>query len=154
MSRIIQFPNDEERRLLKRQKFVQKRQTVFKKINDFVKKCFLKIAHGLSLLLANVLHHATTIFFNLLYGFRKPILFILYGMCIVDYFYLGRKFMTANDISIPVLLLMSVLVHSSEKIADKIQVNMPFHRLLRCKIYIEPMEQNKTTKYVLLEYSD
>ena len=154
MSRIIQFPNYEERRLLKRQKFVRRRQTFFNKINAFAKKCFLKIARGFSLLSANVLHHLTVFFFSLLYGFCKPILFVLYGMCVMDYFYLGRKFMTANDISIPVLLLMSVLVLSSEKIAGLIQTNMPFHRLLRCKIYIEPTEQNKTTKHILLEYSD
>ena len=154
MSRIIQFPNHEERRLLKRQKFVQKRQNFLDRVNAFVKNFFFKIAYGLIVLLANVLHYVTTIFFYVLYFFRKPILFVLYGMCVVAYFHLGRKFMTENDISILVLLLISVLVLSSEKIADKIQMNMPFHRLLRCKIFIHENEQSGKTEYILLERSE
>ncbi|MGI4852370.1 MAG: hypothetical protein ACRYGR_10595 [Janthinobacterium lividum] len=152
--RVIPFPDQQQRRALRQQKFIRKKQNVLNKFNAFVKNFFFKIAYGLIVLLANVLHYATTIFFYVLYFFRKPILFVLCGMCIVAYFHLGRKFMTANDISIAVFLLIFVLVLSSERIADKIQTNMPFHRLFKCKIYIEPTEQNKTTKYILLEHLD
>ena len=151
MNRVIQFPNQQQRRTLKQQKFVQKKQKVANKFFAFVKMCLLELSYFLHVIAADILHYPTVLFFNLIYKFHKPIIFVLYGMCIVSYFHLGRAFVTANDVSIPALLLMSLVVVSGKTIAYKIQMKQPFHYLLRCKRPRDEMEIDENKEYIILE---
>lgn len=150
MGRVIQFPNQEQRKTLRQQKFIQKRQKIVGKFFNFSTICLSKVGYFLRITAAEILSYLTICFFNIIYRFYKPIVFVLFGMCIVAYFHLGRVFFTENDISIPVFLLMSIVVVSSEAIANQTQIKQPFHYLLRCRRPRNEIDNNNK-EYIILE---
>ena len=154
MGRIIHFPNQQERIILKQQKFVQKRQKVANKFSAFAKMCFSKLSYFLRLTIANILHFITVFLFGLIYEFRKLALIFLCIACVFNYYTLHGVLMTKDNLLVPFFIVVSLIAFLGKRIVSKLHIKMPFHYLLQCKRHSKEMETDENKEYVILEKID
>lgn len=143
MSKVIPFPNQKERSILKYQKTVLRRKWAFAKINAIAKTIGLKLLYYFRIVLANITHYALVILLSIVVALRKPILVIACGVSLITYLNLNRYFISTDHYTLPFFIALSLFSMLGDQIADLINLHTPFHHLFKCNKRENKAENHK-----------